>query len=169
MLNWYFSDNGTCDTEWIFPYVSDLAKKITIVSDCSFLSFIGRNFNPAPVVEVLKNHQHAYVRCMILVDWQLLDRIARGYIRIDPYDKNLVQPNSLDIRLGNHFVWYEHSSEVIDPYNPESVSSLSVKCTQTRSYSTPGSLCLPRRWNVSGCPIISLPQSKANRALPVLV
>ena len=61
---------------------------------------------------------------MILVDWQLLDRIARGYIRIDPYDKNLVQPNSLDIRLGNHFVWYEQSSEVIDPYNPESVSSL---------------------------------------------
>ena len=60
---------------------------------------------------------------MILVDWQLLDRIARGYIKIDPYDPKLVQPNSLDIRLGNHFVWYEQSSEVIDPYNPDSVSS----------------------------------------------
>ena len=60
---------------------------------------------------------------MILVDWQLLDRIARGYIKIDPYDPKLVQPNSLDIRLGNHFVWYEHSSEVIDPYNPDSVAS----------------------------------------------
>ena len=44
---------------------------------------------------------------MILVDWQLLDRIERGHIKIDPYDKNLVQPNSLDIRLGNHFVWYK--------------------------------------------------------------
>ncbi len=60
---------------------------------------------------------------MILVDWQLLDRIARGYIKIEPYDPKLVQPNSLDIRLGSHFVWYEHSSEVIDPYNPASVSS----------------------------------------------
>jgi dCTP deaminase len=60
---------------------------------------------------------------MILVDWQLLDRIARGYIKIEPYDPKLVQPNSLDIRLGNHFVWYEHSSEVIDPYDPASVAS----------------------------------------------
>jgi dCTP deaminase len=58
---------------------------------------------------------------MILVDWQLLDRIERGHIRIDPYDKRLVQPNSLDIRLGNHFVWYQPGTEVIDPYNRDSV------------------------------------------------
>jgi dCTP deaminase len=60
---------------------------------------------------------------MILVDWQILDRIARGSIKIDPYDAKLVQPNSLDIRLGNHFVWYTVSREVIDPYNKDSVSS----------------------------------------------
>ena len=60
---------------------------------------------------------------MILVDWQLLDRIARGHISIDPYDPKLVQPNSLDIRLGNHFVWYTGSNEVIDPYNQDSVSA----------------------------------------------
>jgi len=60
---------------------------------------------------------------MILVDWQILDRITRGSINIDPYDPRLVQPNSLDIRLGNHFVWYTGSSEVIDPYNKDSVSS----------------------------------------------
>jgi dCTP deaminase len=60
---------------------------------------------------------------MILVDWQLLDRIARGYIKIDPYDPKLVQPNSVDIRLGNHFVWYTPGSEVIDPYNQDSVCS----------------------------------------------
>jgi dCTP deaminase len=58
---------------------------------------------------------------MILVDWQILDRIGRGHITIDPYDKNLVQPNSIDIRLGNHFVWYKPGTEVIDPYNKESV------------------------------------------------
>jgi dCTP deaminase len=60
---------------------------------------------------------------MILVDWQLLDRISRGFIRIEPYDPALVQPNSVDIRLGNHFVWYKPGKTVIDPYNQESVTS----------------------------------------------
>jgi len=60
---------------------------------------------------------------MILVDWQILDRITRGSIKIDPYDSKLVQPNSLDIRLGNHFVWYTGSSDVIDPYTKDSLSS----------------------------------------------
>jgi len=60
---------------------------------------------------------------MILVDWQILDRITRGSIKIDPYDPRLVQPNSLDIRLGSHFVWYTRSGTVIDPYNKDSVSS----------------------------------------------
>jgi dCTP deaminase len=60
---------------------------------------------------------------MILVDWQLLDRIERGFIKIDPYDPALVQPNSVDIRLGNHFVWYKPGTEVIDPYNQNSVTS----------------------------------------------
>ena len=41
---------------------------------------------------------------MILVDWEIADHIKRGYIGIDPFDPALVQPNSLDIRLGNHFV-----------------------------------------------------------------
>ena len=58
---------------------------------------------------------------MILVDWQLRDRISRGHIRIDPFDPNLIQPNSVDIRLGNHFVWYGKSDEVIDPYDKTSV------------------------------------------------
>jgi dCTP deaminase len=59
---------------------------------------------------------------MILVDWQILDRIARGFIRVDPFDQNLVQPNSLDIRLGRHFVWYRENDEVIDPYRKETVT-----------------------------------------------
>jgi dCTP deaminase len=60
---------------------------------------------------------------MILVDWQLLDRIERGHIKIDPYDPGLIQPNSLDIRLGNHFVWYKPGTEVIDPYATDSVTA----------------------------------------------
>jgi len=53
---------------------------------------------------------------MILVDWQIKDRIERGFIKIDPYDPKFVQPNSLDIRLGDHFVWYEEGTTVIDPF-----------------------------------------------------
>ncbi len=59
----------------------------------------------------------------ILVDWRLRDRIARGHIRIDPYDPALVQPNSVDIRLGNHFVRYKPGTEVIDPYDRKSVNA----------------------------------------------
>jgi dCTP deaminase len=58
---------------------------------------------------------------MILVDWQLLDRIARGHIKIDPYNPDLVQPNSVDIRLGNHFVWYKPGPNVIDPFDQQTV------------------------------------------------
>lgn len=60
---------------------------------------------------------------MILVDWQIEDRIRRGQIGIDPFDPGLVQPNSLDIRLGDHFVWYEPCEDVIDPYDRSSVVS----------------------------------------------
>jgi len=65
----------------------------------------------------------AYLFPMILVDWQLLDRIGRGHIKIDPYDPKLIQPNSLDIRLGNHFVWYKPGKEVIDPFAKDSVNT----------------------------------------------
>lgn len=60
---------------------------------------------------------------MILVDWEIADHIKRGFISVDPYDPALVQPNSLDIRLGNHFVWYEPCDDVIDPYKKETILS----------------------------------------------
>ena len=60
---------------------------------------------------------------MILVDWEIADHIKRGFIGVDPYDPALVQPNSLDIRLGNHFVWYEPCNDVIDPYKKETILS----------------------------------------------
>jgi dCTP deaminase len=60
---------------------------------------------------------------MILVDWQIRDRIGRGFISVDPYDPKLVQPNSLDIRLGSHFVWYRPGDSVIDPYDQQTVTS----------------------------------------------
>lgn len=60
---------------------------------------------------------------MILVDWQIADHVKRGFIRVDPFDPSLVQPNSLDIRLGDHFAWYREGTEVIDPYREETIAS----------------------------------------------
>jgi dCTP deaminase len=60
---------------------------------------------------------------MILVDWQIQNRIERGFIKIDPFDPKFIQPNSIDIRLGDHFVWYEDSDDIIDPYEQDSVTS----------------------------------------------
>ncbi len=89
---------------------------------------------------------------MILVDWQLLDRIRRGHISIDPFDPGLVQPNSIDIRLGNHFVWYEEGDEVIDPYIRESIAE---KTGQTRADSivlSPGRFLLAETLETVGLP-----------------
>ncbi|HIH86189.1 MAG TPA: dCTP deaminase [Methanoculleus sp.] len=58
---------------------------------------------------------------MILVDWQIEDRIRRGHIKVEPYDPDLIQPNSLDIRLGSHFVWYVPGDMVIDPFEKETI------------------------------------------------
>ncbi len=79
---------------------------------------------------------------MILVDWQLLDRISRGHIRIDPYDPRFVQPNSLDIRLGNHFVWYKPGTATIDPYNQESVNADVVEMHADSFVLNPGQFIL---------------------------
>lgn len=67
---------------------------------------------------------------MILVDWQILNCIKRGYIRVDPFDPALIQPNSLDVRLGDHFVWYTPGDEVIDPYDR---ASIRLKVNEVRS------------------------------------
>jgi dCTP deaminase len=89
---------------------------------------------------------------MILVDWQILDRISRGYITVDPFDPGLVQPNSLDIRLGNHFVWYESGTDIIDPYRKESISSNTVETTADSVILEPDRFMLAETFEVIGLP-----------------
>jgi len=60
---------------------------------------------------------------MLLVDWQINEYVETGIIQIDPYDPEMVQPNSIDIRLGNDFVVYRQSDNIIDPYNRESIDA----------------------------------------------
>jgi dCTP deaminase len=89
---------------------------------------------------------------MILVDWQILDRISRGFIIIDPFDPALVQPNSLDIRLGNHFVWYEASDVVIDPFRSDTITSGTCECVADSIVLSSGQFMLAETMEVIGLP-----------------
>jgi dCTP deaminase len=89
---------------------------------------------------------------MILVDWQILDRVNRGFIQVDPFDPNLVQPNSLDIRLGSHFVWYEPGDEVIDPYMKETIAADTHGVTADSVILKPGQFMLAETFEVVGLP-----------------
>src|SRR5512138_423528 len=79
---------------------------------------------------------------MILVDWQILDRIRRGQIYVDPFEPALVQPNSLDIRLGDHFVWYLPGERVIDPFDRDSVCAEVDECRTREFVLHPGQFVL---------------------------
>lgn len=89
---------------------------------------------------------------MILVDWQIRDRIGRGFITIDSFDPSLIQPNSLDIRLGNHFVWYRKGDEIIDPYESSSVGSGVEELTADSFIIQPGAFILGRTLESIGLP-----------------
>ena len=103
---------------------------------------------------------------MILVDWQLLDRIERGHIRIDPYDRNLVQPNSLDIRLGNHFVWYTPSDKVIDPHDRDTITSGVEEIEADEFVIRPGRSYWQGRSNALDSPTILSQPLRENPASP---
>ncbi len=40
---------------------------------------------------------------MILCDWQIEEEINKGGLKVDPLDKSLINPMSLDFRLGRHY------------------------------------------------------------------
>lgn len=54
---------------------------------------------------------------MVLSDHSILEEIEAGHIVIEPYDRNAVQPSSVDLKLGNDFRVFEYSTHrYIDPY-----------------------------------------------------
>lgn len=56
-----------------------------------------------------------------LVDWQIQDAISSGKIKIDPYEPELIQPNSLDIRLAREFRSYIPNGDIIDLHDRDSI------------------------------------------------
>lgn len=57
----------------------------------------------------------------MLADHQIRSKIESGDIIVSPYDPLMVQPASLDMRLGSEFIHYKRSSEPIDPEIPEEI------------------------------------------------
>lgn len=54
--------------------------------------------------------------CLLLSDVDIRQRLDDGRIRLDPCDMDLIQPASVDVRLGTGFrVFESHSHAVIDP------------------------------------------------------
>lgn len=62
---------------------------------------------------------------MALVDYQIIDHINRGLIKVSPFDESLVNPNSLDVRLGGNFS--ELKAELVDPTNKESFKFIPIE------------------------------------------
>jgi dCTP deaminase len=53
---------------------------------------------------------------MLLPDHEIAAEVAAGHVRIDPWDPALVQPASLDVRLGREFrVFESHHVTAINP------------------------------------------------------
>jgi dCTP deaminase len=89
----------------------------------------------------------------ILVDHEIRDEIASGKLILDPYDSSLIQPNSYDVRLARQFSWHEPSTDVIDPYQSDSVLTNVVEVEEDSIVIKPGhfvlgatleKVCLPR-------------------------
>jgi len=72
--------------------------------------------------------------------------------QVEPFEKRLVQPNSLDIRLGNHFLWYEEGEEVIDPYNRETVKARTQETRTDSIVLEPGQFMLAETLEVIDLP-----------------
>src|SRR5437764_8978152 len=82
----------------------------------------------------------------VLSDGTILELVREGRIRIDPWDETLVQPASVDLRLGDSFrVFHNHRVAAIDLREPPSGLTEEVVVGAEESFVIhPGEFCLGR-------------------------
>jgi dCTP deaminase len=82
----------------------------------------------------------------VLSDGTILELVEQGKIRIDPWDPRLVQPASVDLRLGDSFrVFHNHRASAIDLRDPPSGLTEEVAVPRQESFVIhPGEFCLGR-------------------------
>ena len=55
----------------------------------------------------------------MLSDGTIMRLVAEGHIKVDPWDEQMVQPASVDLRLGDSFrVFHNHQITAIDLREP---------------------------------------------------
>jgi len=82
----------------------------------------------------------------VLSDATILELVNSGRIRIDPWDPGLVQPASVDLRLGDSFrVFHNHRASAIDLRDPPAGLTEEVVLGEDESFVIhPGEFCLGR-------------------------
>jgi dCTP deaminase len=82
----------------------------------------------------------------VLSDGTIRGLVAEGRIRIDPWDDSLVQPASVDLRLGDSFrVFHNHRTTAIDLREPPAGLTEEVIVGADESFVIhPGEFCLGR-------------------------
>lgn len=55
----------------------------------------------------------------LMSDIDVLDAIEKGEVRVEPFDRSLLGPDSLDIRLGNEVLVSKTIGRTVDPNKPE--------------------------------------------------
>jgi deoxycytidine triphosphate deaminase len=82
----------------------------------------------------------------VLSDQTITDLVQAGRIRIEPWDPTLVQPASVDLRLGDSFrVFHNHLASAIDLRNPPDNLTEEVIVPEGETFVIhPGEFCLGR-------------------------
>jgi deoxycytidine triphosphate deaminase len=80
----------------------------------------------------------------VFSDGTILELVQAGRIRIEPWDPNLVQPASVDVRLGDSFrVFHNHRASAIDLRDPPTGLTEEVVVPHDESFVIhPGEFCL---------------------------
>lgn len=91
---------------------------------------------------------------MILSDATLRELIGAGHIVLDPYDPDLVQPASVDVRLGTEFRVMRNSRLThIDPFEPQHKLMDTVSVPNGEPFILhPGEFALGHTAEIIGCP-----------------
>jgi dCTP deaminase len=84
--------------------------------------------------------------CSVLSDATIVRMVAAGRIKIDPWEEGMVQPASVDLRLGNSFrVFSNHRITAIDLRNPPQALTERVVPEEGAPFVIhPGEFCLGR-------------------------
>ena len=105
----------------------------------------------------------------VLSDGTIRRLVEEGRIKIDPWDKAMVQPASVDVRLGNSFrVFHNHRVNAIDLREPPTGLTERVEIADGEPFVIhPGEFCLGRTQESLELPDDIVAASRENPALAV--